>query len=571
MATRKAELQIAVSGEKEYKQAIAEINSGNKVLNSEMKLLQEQYAGNEHSMEALSAKSDLLERQLQQQKDKVKTLRDALENSARQYGEADKRTQSWQIQLNNAEREELQLKKALDETNKELSEQGQAAEDDGKKMTTLGDQVAGLADKFGVQLPGSVKGALDGIGGFSSGTVAAMGAAVAGIGAVKLAIDGVMAGIKAAQALHEMTLQQAQWADELLTRSAQTGLSTTQLQGLDYASKFLDFDGLDQALVKITQSMGKASEGAEAQAEAFGKLGISITDENGQLRDNYDVMLEAIDALGKIENDTERDIIANELFGKSYTELKPLIDAGSDSLNELMEAAEKSGYVLSEDQVKTLGEVDDAYQEMQAQIDATKKQLAVEFAPISKSVMESFGTFVQNAGKSIVDSGILTSLEGFMKPLGSILESFGQLIDIVLPALKPLIEGLATAFQTLAGWIQSAVNWLKQLDIEETAEKTFTDAGFNDDLSWMYNPAAAYNAPGDTDWRGGLTWVGEAGPELVELPKGSEIYSNQESGLIAANSAVDTSRMEELLARSVALQERIAGEFSAMRVKRRMA
>lgn len=568
MATRKAELQIAVSGEKEYKQAIAEINSGNKVLNSEMKLLQEQYAGNEHSMEALSAKSDLLERQLQQQKDKVKTLRDALENSAKQYGEADRRTQSWQIQLNNAEREELQLKKALDDTNKELSEQGQAAEDDGKKMTTLGDQVAGLADKFGIQLPGSVKSALDGIGGFSTGTVAAMGAAVAGIGAVKLAIDGVMAGIKAAQALHEMTLQQAQWADELLTRSAQTGLSTTQLQGLDYASKFLDFDGLDQALVKITQAMGAATDGAGAQAEAFAKLGISITDENGNLKDNYDVMLEAIDALGEVENETERDIIANSLFGKSYTELKPLIDAGSDSLEGLMEAAEKSGYVLSEDQVKTLGEVDDAYQEMQSQIEATKNKLAVEFAPISKSVMESFGTFVTNAGQSIVDSGILTSLEGFLEPLGSILKSFGDLIDIVLPALTPLIDGLAKAFETLAGWIKDAVDWLKDLDVEETVSTSMEEVG---DMGYYggYNPAFA--AAGDTDWRGGLTWVGEAGPELVELPKGAAIYSNQESGLIAANAAVDTSRMEDLLARSVALQERIAGEFAAMRVKRRMA
>lgn len=570
MATREAKLKIGVEGEKEYKQAIADINKGNQVLNSEMKLLQERYQGNENSMEALTAKSDLLERQLQSQKDKVATLRDALKNAGEQYGEADKRTQSWQIQLNNAERDQIKLEKALQETNAEIKGQGDATEAAGEKMATLGDQVSGIAEKFGVHLPGSVKSALDNVNGFSTATVAAMGAAVAGVAAVKVAIDGVTAGIKAAQKLHEITLEQAHWADDLLTQSAKTGIDTTTLQGLNYASNFLDFDGLDKSLVKLTASMGQAAEGAEKQSAAFATLGISVKDTDGNMRSNYDVMLEAIDALGQVENATERDLLANELFGKSYSDLKPLIDAGSGALNDMIEAAKESGLVLSEDQVKTLGEVDDAYQQYQAQITATKNKLSLEFAPISTQVMENFGSFITKAGDAFVESGILTSLQGFIEPLNTILTAFGDLLDLVLPALTPLVEGLASAFQTLAGWVESAVNWLKQLDIEKSVQATMTDQAVND-FDWGTGGVYDWNAAGDVNWRGGLTWVGETGPEIVDLPRGSRIYSAQESGLIAANSGTDTSRLEALLERSVALQEQIAQEFSALRVKRRMA
>lgn len=564
MATRTAKLRVELDGEKEYKQAIQELNNGNKVLNSEMKLLQANFEGSEKSMEALTAKSDLLNRQLQQQKDKVSTLEAALANAAKEYGEADSRTQSWQIQLNNAKTAEVNLQKALDETNKEIETQANAAENDGEKMTTLGDQVAGLAEKFGIHIPDSVKGALDHIDGFSTGTVAAMAAAVVGIEGVKLAIDAVTAGIQAVQKLNEMTLEQASKADALLTRSAQTGLNTTLLQELDYASKFLDYEKLDADLVKLTVSMGKAQKGAEDQSAAFEKLGVSITDEDGNLRSNYDVFLDVIDALGKMDNATEADITANALFGKSYTDLKPLIDAGTGALTSFMQEAEATGAVLSEDQVKVLGELDNAHERYKAQLEATKNMLAVEFAPISQEVMEKFGNFFTTAAQKIVDSGILTKLEGFIEPLGTILEALGTLMDVILPVLTPLIEDLARAFEWVANAVSAVVDWISSLN-EENVGRIMTDVG---DMGW--DASIGWNAGGTNNWRGGLTWVGETGPELVSLPRGSAIYPAQESRQIAAAN-VDTGKMEMLLERNVSLLERISGEFSGLQVKGRMA
>lgn len=43
------------------------------------------------------------------------------------------------------------------------------------------------------------------------------------------------------------------------------------------------------------------------------------------------------------------------------------------------------------------------------------------------------------------------------------------------------------------------------------------------------------NALGTNYWRGGLTWVGERGKELVDLPRGSKVYSNSRSQGMAKN------------------------------------
>lgn len=561
---RKVGLKIEIDGEKEYKQAISELNKGNQVLASELKLVSEQFKGNEDSIEALNAKGDVLRRQLQQQEDKVKTLRAALQNAATQYGEADKRTQEWQVQLNTAEAQEIRLRRALDETNKEIAQQGDETQEAGQKMATLGDQVSGLADRFGIHLPDSIKGALDHIDGFSSGTVAAMGAAAAGIGAVTVAVKAVGAGIEAAQKLNEMTLEQAHWADDLLTKSAQTGLSTDLLQQLDYASKFLDFEGIDSSLVKLTSSMDAARDGAEKQAAAFQALGVSVTGADGQLRDNWETFKDVIDALGDVENATERDALANDLFGKSYSELKPLIDAGTDSLQELMDAAVENGYVLDESQIQKLGEVDDAYQEYQTQIEAVKKKLAVEFAPVSIEVMQTFGDLATQAGNKLAESGILEKLDGFIEPLGSIITSLLQLINTVLPAITPLVEGLAKAFEWVANAVSSVVTWLSQID-EASIQQTMVDVG---DMG--YNAAAAYNAAGDENWRGGLTWVGEGGPELVRLPRGSQIYSSQESTQMAAAGGNDTGALERIMNENTAVLRGILAELSGMQIRGRM-
>lgn len=592
MATRTAKLRVQVDGEKEYKQAIADLNKGNQVLASEMRKLQAEYKGNEGSIEALNKKGDLLQRQLLQQKDKVQALREALQNAAKQYGEADRRTQEWQIKVNDAEAAQAKLEHAVEENNEAIKAQGQAVDGESKKMVSLGDAVEKVAGKLGVNIPDGAKKALDGMKGMSAGSVAAMSAIAAGVTAV----------IKAIKELNELTLQAATRADDLLTQSVVSGVSTDMLQQFQYAAPYIDVSAetMTAALTKITRSaatardqiaaygdsvqaaaeQGKSYEGSlGTQADAFARLGVSVTDSTGQLRDAQEVMFEALEALGGIGNETERDALAMELFGKSAQELNPLI-LNLDEAQRLYNEALSEGFVLTEDQLKILGEVDDAHNKYTQTVQKNKDLIATQWAPATKEAYESLAALMSKAGKALVDSKLVENAGALVASTLNLIEAGASLIDSLPKWINPIenvsktMKGLAVVAATVADSM-SLIASLMTLDFHGAA----TALGMNlhkgemshlQQLKYSDPKYVHYNAAGDENWRGGLTWVGEAGPELVSLPRGSQIYSNQESQQMAAV-GTDTSRMEALLARNVQLLEQISGEFSGLRVRRRMA
>ena len=532
---RKVGLKIEVDGEKEYKQAISELNKGNQVLASELKLVSEQYRGNEESIEALNAKGDVLRRQLQQQEDKVKTLQAALQNAAEKYGEADKRTQDWQIQLNNAKREELRMKDALDETTKSLDGQSDEIQENTKKMAGLGDTINSVAGNFGHKLPSGVTKALNSIDGFSVATVAKMGAVAA----------AVAAAVKVVKELYDTTIEAAARADELLTKSVITGVNTQTLQQWQYAAEFIDVsvETMTGSMTKLTRSAYDAANGNEKLAATFASLGVSVTDSSGQLLPAEEIFYDVVDALGQVQNQTERDAIAMDLLGRSAQELNPLIDQGSEALRGYSEEAEEAGYVLDEYQLAKLAEVDDAYHKWQLQLDATKYQLAVAFAPVAEAALKGVTAVVNVLTNALEKMNEMAekAARAFKSLLGqkSEMQSYGIGSDVYGATWHDDVQ----AYVTMGGTVITP-------DIIDQIDKTTGKPKNNFYLGEILPGESAYsyghmdeediqrllaghNAAGTDNWRGGLTWVGEAGPELVSLPRGSQIYSNQESRSMA--------------------------------------
>ena len=131
-------LKIGLEGEKEFKKALAEINQSFKVLGSEMKLATSQFDKNDKSVEALAARNKVLRKEIDEQTTKIDTLRKALQNAATSFGENDRRTQNWQIQLNNAEAALNDMNRELDENEKAIKEGGKAAEESGSKFEGFG-------------------------------------------------------------------------------------------------------------------------------------------------------------------------------------------------------------------------------------------------------------------------------------------------------------------------------------------------------------------------------------------------------------------------------------------------
>ena len=98
-------LKIGVEGEREFKKALSDINQSFKVLGSEMQLVTSQFDKNDKSVQALTSRNEVLNKEIDAQKSKIETLRAALQNASESFGENDRRTQNWQIQLNKAQAE----------------------------------------------------------------------------------------------------------------------------------------------------------------------------------------------------------------------------------------------------------------------------------------------------------------------------------------------------------------------------------------------------------------------------------------------------------------------------------
>lgn len=535
--------RFVAEGEKEYRQALGNINGSLNILNAESKRLQEQFKGNEDSLEALTATNKNLNKIVDELTKKQELQQEQLKKLTEAYGENDARTMRMAKAVKDAEAALLKQKRALEESKDAVENFGQEESEAEENTKDLGDALNDIGGKFGISLPKEMTNTLNGMLKIDTqtlvtiGTFAALAAAVAEV----------------EKALISLTIESAAYADEILTQSVVTGLSAEALQEYQYAAELVDvsLDTLTSSQAKMIRSMDAARRGSKEQAEAFDKLGISVQNADGTLRDAQDVFGDAIDALGAISNETERDAIAMTIFGRSARDLNPLIKAGSDGLRELTQEAHNVGYVMGEEALDALGAVDDQLQRMNRSGEALKNQIAVGMAPAVENLMKKGTDLFVRLQEAAEGSGIL--------------EVFGALLDVV-SALEPLFDVLfgtaedgvpvlqtlalalgvlADALTIVANTIAIVIELFKQLfnlisgkgfddsnltRYGENIAKVFSDEGASA-RAWSggFRRNIGRNADGTDYWPGGLTWVGERGPELVSLPQGSRVYSAEDS------------------------------------------
>ena len=140
-------LKLGIDGEKAFKQALRDINSSFKVLGSEMKLVTSQFDKTDKSEEAVTARSKVLNKEIEAQKEKVDLLEKALKNAQDSFGDNDKRTQAWATQLNNAKADLNNLNKELDENEKALDDAGDEFKDAEKKADNFADELDDVGDE----------------------------------------------------------------------------------------------------------------------------------------------------------------------------------------------------------------------------------------------------------------------------------------------------------------------------------------------------------------------------------------------------------------------------------------
>lgn len=147
---------VKLDGESEYRKALSNITAQLGVVSSEMNKVTAEFGKNDKSIQGLTSKEDVLNKKLEAQEDKVRTLRGALEQAKEQYGETDSKTLKWQRSLNNAEADVIKTRKEIDSLGKEVEDTGKKTEKSSEGFTVF----KGILANLGAD---AIKGALNGL------------------------------------------------------------------------------------------------------------------------------------------------------------------------------------------------------------------------------------------------------------------------------------------------------------------------------------------------------------------------------------------------------------------------
>lgn len=261
------------------------------------------------------------------------------------------------------------------------------------------------------------------------------------------AIKGLATGIvNLGKQMFEMGKETRAYADNVMQLSTQYGLTTDKIQEFQYMSELTDtsLETITGSMTKLTKNMQTATKGTGDAYARFEKLGISVTDTEGNLRSTDEVFAEAISRLGNVENATERDALAMNIFGKSAMDLNPLIAVGREGLADYRAEAHEMGYVLDSETLDSLGAVDDAMQRATRRLDAVKNQIGRYLAPIVADITEAFAEWRMSVDWQQVGQVIKATMEIIGKAIKGLIDIFKTVIDVgkkVADTLKDIFTG----------------------------------------------------------------------------------------------------------------------------------
>lgn len=440
-------LKIGVEGEKEFKKALSDINQTFKVLGSEMKLVSSEFDKQDKSVAAVAARNEVLNKAIDAQKDKIATLESALKNAADSFGENDRRTQNWAIQLNNAKAE-------LNGMERELDNSADAADDLGDELKESGDEAESSGGKF--EKLGSV---LKGVG-------AAMGAVAlaAGAAAVKLGKEVISAYADFEQLVGGVDTLFGD-ASQTVQNYAANAFKTVGMSANKYMETVTGFSA------SLIQSLGgdtaKAAEVADMaitdMADNANKMGTDLsaiqTAYQGFAKQNYTMLDNLKLGYGGTKSEMERLLAdAEKISGIKYD-----LSSFSD-LTEAIHVIQTEMGITGTTAKEATETISGSMAGMQSAIDNLMAGLGNADADIEMligNVVEAFGHVVDNVVPVIenIVKALPPALDGILRAIGDLLPTllstvvdlFTQVLETLLSLLPELIPAAVDAVLTIVG------------------------------------------------------------------------------------------------------------------------
>lgn len=256
---------------------------------------------------------------------------------------------------------------------------------------------------------------------------------------------GIAAGAAAAGgALFGLATRTADVAGEIADAAVRAGVTTEALQEMRFAAEQsgVSTSNFDRALERLTQRIGRASDGNKTYTEALERLGFTQEEiASGQLT-TEEAFNRSIHALSQMESQTDRAAAAGELFGTRLgRQLLPIIEGGVEDFTALRNRAQELGIVLSTDAVEAGSQFGDSLDQIKGTLSGIVSQIGV-------SVMPMFQTFFDFLLRNI-------------PKVGPVFEFMGKVVGIVFGAIKqvvgPAVDWIRTSvIDPFLGWIVRA-------------------------------------------------------------------------------------------------------------------
>ena len=281
--------------------------------------------------------------------------------------------------------------------------------------------------------------------GFKKGikTAAVMGTALTG-----MAVAG-------GTALFGMANKAAASGDRVDKLSQKIGMSRKGFQEWDYilSQNGMSIESLQGGMKKLNNTIDDAIGGSKTAVNAFGRIGISVDDLKGKSPEQVFEM--TVKALQGMPDGAEKAALANELLGRSGSELMPLLNGSSKSVDELKAKAKELGIVLSDDSI-------DASVKFTDTLDSLKRSLGAVVTKVGVAVMP----IMQKAA-----DWVIANMQTIQMVMGTVFKYIGQFVSAAvdvfqtyfLPVLQFIFNWIRDNWPQISNFIGTVFNLIKDI------------------------------------------------------------------------------------------------------------
>lgn len=255
----------------------------------------------------------------------------------------------------------------------------------------------------------------------------------------------------AATGLTAVATKSTEAADEVDKMSAKIGLSKQGYQEWDYVlgQNGIDISKMQTGMKTLVSNMDSAASGTASAVEMFDKLGLSITDANGNLKGQEEMMNEVLLTLADMPNGTEKARLATELFGKAGTDLMPMLNQGSEGIKDLTERSHELGLIMSDDAVDAGVKLGDTMDDVKQSVSMLGTKLGTSFFPIIQKVCDSLIDYLPQIQAFIEQ--LAPIFMQFLETVFPVLMDLGEtLLPVIMSLLQQLLPVITLLFETLA-------------------------------------------------------------------------------------------------------------------------